>query len=108
MNEAIAEELRPLGPANFLYCDGDALFVHSDRRNQADGTIRPPGLWRLMRECAAGGELSCEGLSIATHDAPQQVVLVASVPLSAEAWVPMKRGEVIAARLGCATSSPAS
>jgi hypothetical protein len=27
-----AADLLALGPANFLYSDGDALFVHSDKR----------------------------------------------------------------------------
>lgn len=28
---AFAADLRPLGPANFLYADGDALFAHGNR-----------------------------------------------------------------------------
>lgn len=98
--EAFATELRGLGPANFLYCDGDALFAHADRRRHDDGTIRPPGLWRLTRRCAAGGELSTAGLRIEAHGAEQDVVLVASVPLTTEGWVPLARGEIVAARLG--------
>ena len=47
-----AAEMREIGPANFLYADGDALFAHGHRRIQADGTIVPPGLWLLRRECA--------------------------------------------------------
>ena len=98
--EAFAAELRGLGPANFLYCDGDALFAHADRRHQADGTIRPPGLWRLARHCAAGGELSAAGLHIESHDAEQDVLLIASVPLSTENWIPLKSGEILVARAG--------
>jgi hypothetical protein len=33
-----AADLRALGPANFLYSDGDALFVHSDKRLQRNGS----------------------------------------------------------------------
>jgi predicted glutamine amidotransferase len=98
--EAFAAELRDLGPANFLYCDGDALFVHADRRHQDDGAIRPPGLWRLARHCAAGGELSATGLHIESYGAEQDVVLVASVPLTLEDWIPMARGEMLVARGG--------
>jgi predicted glutamine amidotransferase len=98
--EAFATELRGLGPSNFLYCDGDALFAHADRRHQEDGTIRPPGLWRLARHCAAGGELSATGLRIESHGATQDVVLVASVPLTAEDWAPLARGEILVARCG--------
>ncbi|HEY0887549.1 MAG TPA: class II glutamine amidotransferase, partial [Ramlibacter sp.] len=43
-----AAGLRRLGPANFLYSDGDALFAHGHRRIQpALGRIEPPGLWTL-------------------------------------------------------------
>ena len=98
--EAFAAELRALGPANFLYCDGDALFAHADRRRQDDGTIRPPGLWWLGRHCPAGGELATAGLRIEAHDAEQEVVLFASVPLTAEGWQPMPRGDVLVAQRG--------
>ncbi len=98
--ETFAAELRALGPANFLYCDGDALFAHADRRHQADGTIRPPGLWQLSRHCAAGGELAAAGLRIEAHGEQQEVVLFASVPLSAEGWLPLQRGQVRVARAG--------
>lgn len=47
-----AAELRAMGPANFLYSDGELLFGHGHRRTQSDGTIAPPGLWVLHRECA--------------------------------------------------------
>lgn len=98
--EGFAAELRGLGPANFLYCDGDALFAHADRRHQVDGTIRPPGLWRLARHCAAGGELTAAGLRIESLGAAQDVVLIASVPLSAENWIPLNTGEILVARAG--------
>jgi len=97
---AFAAELRQLGPANFLYCDGDALFAHADRRHHDDGTIRPPGLWRLNRHCPAGGELATEGLRIEAHGSEQEVVLFASVPLTAEGWTPLLHGEVLVARQG--------
>lgn len=93
--ERFADELRELGPANFLYCDGDALFAHGDRRHQDDGTIRPPGLWRLQRHCPAGGELATPGLRIEAHGMEQQLTLFASVPLTSEAWVPLSRGQVL-------------
>jgi glutamine amidotransferase len=46
-----AAELRCLGPANFLYADGDALFAHGDRRLQRSGRAEPPGLWMRQRQC---------------------------------------------------------
>lgn len=98
--ELFAAELRKLGPANFLYCDGDALFAHGDRRHHDDGTIHPPGLWRLQRHCPAGGELATDGLRIEAHGADQEVVLFASVPLTREDWVPLSRGEILVATIG--------
>jgi predicted glutamine amidotransferase len=95
-----AAELRELGPANFLYSDGDALFAHAHRRHQSDGTIRAPGLWSLSRRCEAGGAMSTDGLSIVARGAEQDVLLVASVPLTSEAWMPLAEGAVLAAQLG--------
>jgi len=96
-----AAELRALGPANFLYADGDALFAHGHKRTHADG-IRPPGLHVLCRSSAAdSGAYGAEGLSIAPAAAAQEVVLVASVPLTAgEPWEPVADGEVVVARCG--------
>ena len=53
--------LRELGPANFLYCDGDALFAHADRRHQSDGSPdgAPPAATRT-------GHLSKRTRSLAT------------------------------------------
>ena len=95
-----AGDLRELGPANFLCSDGDVLFAHAHKRHQDDGTIRAPGLWRLTRHCSEGGELSEGGLHIAAHGVEQDVALVASVPLSGEAWVPIDEGSVLAVRQG--------
>jgi glutamine amidotransferase len=95
-----AAALRELGPANFLYCDGDALFAHADRRHQSDGSIKAPGMWRLARRCPAGGELAAQGLRIASEGGEQEVVLVASVPLTADGWVAFAEGEMLVARQG--------
>ena len=97
---AFAARLRPLGPANFLYCDGDALFAHADRRTHPDGAIRPPGLWRLTRQCAAQPPLDADGLSIGPAAEGQRVTLFASVPLTAESWEPMASGELCVALAG--------
>lgn len=81
-----AAAIRPLGPANFLYADGDALFLHGHRRLQGDGAApRPPGLRVLCRHCAP----------------EQQVVLAASVPLTKElGWRALAEGEVVVAQRG--------
>jgi len=96
-----AAGLRALGPANFLYADGDALFVHGHKRTHADG-IRPPGLHVLCRTCAAeSGAFTAEGLSIEPAGIAQEVVVAASVPLTAhEPWRALADGEVVAVRGG--------
>ena len=104
---AFAAQLRPLGPANFLYTDGDALFIHGDRRTHADG-IRPPGLHVLQRTCPVEARQDLgEGLRIDTPG-PQQMVLVASVPLDDDpGWRALAAGELRVARAGEWVPSPA-
>lgn len=96
-----AVSMRPLGPANFLYADGDALFVHGDRRTHVDG-LRPPGLHVLARSCPiAPARFEATGLAIESIHGQQDVVLAASVPLtSSEAWQPLAEGELIAVQRG--------
>ncbi len=81
-----AAELATLGPANFLYSDGDVVFAHGHRRRRDDGTIATPGLHVLCRTCVEAGA--------------QEVALVASVPLTGEPWRPLAEGEVIVLRAG--------
>ena len=95
-----AAQLLRLGPANFLYSDGDALFAHGDRRKSPlSGHIAAPGLVFLQHECPPNGTtINANGLSVMTDG--QAVALVASVPLSAEPWQPMTEGEVTVFRAG--------
>jgi glutamine amidotransferase len=81
-----ATELRTLGPANFLYSDGDVIFAHGHRRRSDAGAIEPPGLHVLCRRCLERGA--------------QEVALVASVPLTGERWRALEEGEVIVLRAG--------
>lgn len=104
---AFAADLRPLGPANFLYTDGDAVFAHGDRRKHDSGEIRPPGLHVLCRSCSAASDAAAlAGVSISA-EARQLVALVASVPLSEEHWRPLAQGEVVVLRNGRLAPSPA-
>jgi predicted glutamine amidotransferase len=97
---AFAAELRALGPANFIYSDGDAIVAHGHRRRDVNGVIRPPGLHFLCRRCSAESEApALAGVSIEPV-ALQEVALVASVPLSAEAWQPLDEGEIVVLREG--------
>ena len=97
---AFAEDLRSLGPANFLYSDGDTLFAHGHRRMQAaTSRVEPPGLVYLQRACRRREQPSIvAGLSIESAD--QNVALVASVPLNDDGWTALEEGEVIALRNG--------
>ncbi len=90
-----ASELRELGPANFLYSDAQLLFAHSDRRKwPPEGRLRPPGLHMLQRTCSvAPTVLATPGVRVESPHADQCVTLLASVPLSNEAWVPLAEGE---------------
>lgn len=103
---AFAASIRQLGPANFVYTDGDAVFLHGHRRRQpGDGVIRPPGLHLLCRSCTArGGSFQVEGLKV--DSTTQHVVLAASVPLSDEPWVALDEGEVVVLRGGLVVSKP--
>ena len=81
--------------ANFLYCDGEVIFAHGHRRKQADGKFKPPGLFHLRRQCSSTDPFA-ESAGVAVTAAEQEVVLVASVPLTDEAWQPFTEGEVVA------------
>lgn len=98
--ENFSAELRSIGPANFLYADGDTLFAHGDRRRQPHNShAGPPGLWTLQRHCApAKTPPGQTGIAIA-QDA-RVSLLVASVSLSGEDWEPLAEGELVAIRHG--------
>ncbi len=92
---AFAALLRERGPANFIYSDGEAVFGHGHRRRNEAGEVAPPGLHLLCRTChpeRRGPEVA--GLALAPG-VDQQVALLASVPLSAEPWEPLREGEVV-------------
>lgn len=100
-----AADLRKLGPANFLYSDGDALFAHGDRRLQLPSRrTEPPGLWWLQRECAA---IDKAAAGVTLSAAPESVLL-ASVPLSGDPWQPFAAGELIVVRSGRLVPAPLS
>ncbi len=92
-----AARLRQLGPANFLYSDGELLFAHSDRRRQADGEIAAPGLYLLSRD--ASGSADIDGLELEQREALPTVML-ASIPLDDRPWQPLPEGEVLMFRDG--------
>ena len=94
-----AARLRALGPANFLYSDGDVLFVHADRRLPPDDGAPLVGLYVLDRSCEEEvPDLSGSGVILTTVQ--QALTLVASVPLTDERWRPLATGEILAIRRG--------
>jgi glutamine amidotransferase len=97
---SFAGELRALGPANFLYSDGDLLFAHGHRRKHSDtGRVEAPGLVLLQKHCQNGQRsIVANGLSIQGGD--QLVTLFASVPLTDERWDSLAEGELVAVARG--------
>ena len=95
-----ARTIGKLGPANFLYADGDVLFVYGHVRTQADGKRCSPGLHYRSVECAYGQGRS-ETLSVELESADiQTVTLVSTSPLHETGWVPMARDQLIVIRNG--------
>jgi len=95
-----AADLRALGPANFLYADGDTLFAHGHRRVQAGtGIVGPPGLWIHSCECVDPEEpRHATGFSVAAGF--QKMSILASVALGTEEWRALSEGEVVAVSAG--------
>ncbi len=105
-----AEQIRPLGPANFVYSDGQYLFIHSHKRTQADsGKIESPGLYLLHRACSLPQKAQqIAGLNMTHNSRAQEVVLVASIPLSDESWRPLDEGEILVLEKGSVKRSLSS
>jgi glutamine amidotransferase len=100
--EGFAAAIRGLGPANFIYTDGEALFLHGHRRLHGDGLPpHAPGLHVLSRHCADHPTAwHGEGVSVAALE-QQDVLLAASVPLTDEAgWRALAEGEIVVASAG--------
>lgn len=96
---AFCEDMRDRGPANFLYSDGTSLFAHANKRTQADGDMRPPGLHVLCRTCAVDSEaLNSDGITVGSGG--QSVLLFASTPLSDEPWQAFDDGQIVIAENG--------
>lgn len=92
-----AAALRSRGPANFLYTDAELLFAHGHERRQLHGRIEPPGLHLLLRHCPLepGSGRPTGGVRVSPTDDGQEVLLLASVPLTSEAWQALAPGEIV-------------
>ncbi|MBO0750044.1 MAG: class II glutamine amidotransferase [Porphyrobacter sp.] len=89
-------EMREEGSANFLFADGEILFVHAHKRryleNGVFGESRAPGLH--MREVTGReGSWSTEGAQM--EATPEHGVLVASVPLDRKKWTGLNEGTTL-------------
>jgi glutamine amidotransferase len=95
-----AREIGELGPANFLYSDGDALFVHGHERSQPDGSMRAPGLYTISVSCSYGlGHSELARVELESDDV-QKVTLVSTIPLTDADWKPMHKGQLLVIRGG--------
>lgn len=108
--EKFAADLRTLGAANFLYSDGDALFVHGHRRlTRLGGQIEPPGLCILQRRHTPRPTPPVHEAGVAAVHDSSTSIFIASVPLTHERWKPLLEGQIVAVRDGevIATHYPA-
>ncbi|MGB8397561.1 class II glutamine amidotransferase [Bradyrhizobium sp.] len=90
-----ASLLRTFGPANLMYASADRLLIHADRRRQASGEFTPPGLWLLERHCDASAPIAATAAGMDVSGSAVDVIVVASVPLTNEAWRPLERGTIL-------------
>jgi predicted glutamine amidotransferase len=93
-----AHDMRQLGDSNFLYSEGEALFVHADQRQYEDGygqlsEPRTPGL-HICEIPRDQRSWQVKGASFETEDAGSQL-LIASVPLEAGQWTGLPRGTAL-------------
>ncbi len=99
----LCEDMKLLGSSNFLYHDGEILFVHAHKRiyEEAGQHVgpKPPGLQiKKCWSCSTQKEVSCPGLKIDMPD--QQTVLVASLPLDDQGWEALDEGTILALKAG--------
>jgi glutamine amidotransferase len=90
-----AADMAALGPANFLYSDGELLFAHGHRRPKADGRVEPPGLYFIERKELPPPSTSWLASGVRLGEPVEPVAIVASVPLTDEAWLPLEEGELL-------------
>ena len=89
----------PDGWGTDFYAQNDAYVF---RRSHADG-VHPPGLHYTSRQCDQKiNSLPCIGLNAKmTMSKPQTLTLIASVPLSDEAWTPIAENKLLVLENGC-------
>lgn len=99
----VFDRLSVLGPANFLYSDGDYLYAYANKRTQPNGRIDPPGMFYLCRSCEhddLARPLTGVNIEKPQELLKQHVVLFASIPLSSENWIALEPKQLIVAKDG--------
>ena len=101
--QKFAEEMRTLGPTNFLYSDGETLFAHGHKRHDPiTQEIAWPGLYYIHlpdeKKSSEFENSHKSGISVKSEN--DLVTLFASVPLKEGDWHPLKEGETIAVTRG--------
>ena len=95
-----AHQIGELGSANFLYSDGDALFVHGHVRTQPDGSVSSPGLHYICVTCDYGiGQSELASVKLES-DQIQKVTLISTTPLNGGDWQAMHEGELLIVKGG--------
>lgn len=92
------KEMRQQGASNFLYAEGETLFVHADKREYEDShgqlsRSKPPGLHirEIPREQP---RWQVRGASLKKSD-PGTQLLIASVPLDEGYWEELPEGTAL-------------
>ena len=104
-----ADDIRSLGPSNFLYSDGHTFFAHGDERHDPlTNKLTWPGLNYIQIDCRNKDEHKDlgSGVDVEVHD--DKITLFASVPLNDGDWRPLQKGELIAVTRGKIISTMAS
>jgi glutamine amidotransferase len=109
--DKVFKQFSELGAANFLYCDGNFLYAFANKRTQANGMLEPPGMYYLTRNCHCDPDAeSLSGVELTSRPVAsvQNITLFASVPLSNEAWQPLKSNQLIVTQNGSVIDSETS
>ena len=88
--DALAAALRARGVRQ-----GDRLLVHSDLRSMGPDAAPEPGLWVVQRHFDHTGADPQHQDILGVQGSQLAVTVVASVPLTDEAWRPLPRGTVL-------------
>lgn len=89
-------EMRTFGDANFLYAEGDTLFVHAHkRRYEENGEIGPPRTPGLQLRRLDASEIAWRTHGAHIADESDHRILIASVPLDGQPWEELAEGTTL-------------